>query len=105
MTKPNSGQFKPGQSGNPGGRPKIIAEVAGLARAYTAEALETLRSIMLDKRQSGAARVAASCAILDRGYGRPAQSLDVGIRKTIEEMSDAELIAIAGGAEAEVTEH
>ena len=38
--------FKKDQSGNPGGRPKVIAEVKELAREYTGEAIETLVSIM-----------------------------------------------------------
>ena len=38
--------FKKGQSGNPGGRPKVIAEVKELARAHTGDAIETLVSIM-----------------------------------------------------------
>ena len=38
--------FKKGQSGNPGGRPKAVAEVKELARARTSDAIETLVSIM-----------------------------------------------------------
>jgi len=35
-------KFAPGQSGNPGGRPKDEFKVAELARSYTLEAVETL---------------------------------------------------------------
>ena len=49
--------FKKGQSGNPGGRPKVIAEVKELARAHTAEAIQTLVSIMTNAKSAPAARV------------------------------------------------
>ena len=41
-----SGQFAPGVSGNPGGRPKDEARVAELARSYTAEAIDALVELM-----------------------------------------------------------
>ena len=49
--------FKKGQSGNPGGRPKVVAEVKELARAHTAEAIQTLVSIMTNPQSAPAARV------------------------------------------------
>jgi Family of unknown function (DUF5681) len=67
--------FKKGQSGNPGGRPKVLAEVKELAREHTAEAIETLVSIMTDPKSAPAARVSAANALLDRGYGRPPQHI------------------------------
>ena len=48
--------FKKGQSGNPGGRPKVIAEVKELARAHTGEAIETLVSIMTNAKAAPAAQ-------------------------------------------------
>ena len=38
--------FQKGHSGNPGGRPKVVAEVKELARTHTGKAIETLVSIM-----------------------------------------------------------
>ena len=67
--------FKKGQSGNPGGRPKVIAEVKELAKEHTVEAIQTLVSIMTNPKFAPAARVTAANALLDRGYGRPAQHI------------------------------
>ena len=67
--------FKKGQSGNPGGRPKVIAEVRELAKEHTVEAIQTLVSIMTNPKFAPAARVSAANALLDRGYGRPAQHI------------------------------
>ena len=67
--------FEKGQSGNPGGRPKVIAEVKELAREYTGEAIKTLVSIMTNAKAAPAARVSAANALLDRGYGKPPQHI------------------------------
>src|SRR5262249_16629445 len=84
-----------GQSGNPGGRPKIIGEVQELARQYTVEAVDTLASIMRDKKAPAAARAMASNSILDRGYGKPPQMLSATVtaRRQVRDMSDAEIMA------------
>jgi hypothetical protein len=65
--------FKKGESGNPGGRPKVVAEVKELARRHTTDAIQTLVSIMKDPSSAPAARVSAANALLDRGYGKPPQ--------------------------------
>lgn len=65
--------FEPGQSGNPGGRPKENAEVKRLAREHGPRAIERLAELMNgdDPRVS----VSAAQALLDRGYGKPVQPL------------------------------
>lgn len=69
-------------AGRPKGRRnKATAELKlsleELARGFTTDALETLVRIAT-KGGSEAAQVAAASAILDRGYGKPRQSLEHG---------------------------
>ncbi|WP_458438733.1 portal protein [Methylorubrum extorquens] len=82
--------FQPGQSGNPGGRPKAAGRVRDAAREHTEAALAVLVQIAT-AGESEAARVAAANAILDRGYGKPTQTADViaGMVRYVENRSDA----------------
>ena len=64
-----SGQFAPGQSGNPGGRPRDEHRVAELARSYTVEAINTLVELMRDGKDERMRGTAAQ-ALLDRGWGK-----------------------------------
>jgi Family of unknown function (DUF5681) len=62
--------FKKGQSGNPGGRPKVIADVREAARSHSVTAIKALVEILENNNAPPAARVTAANSILDRGYGR-----------------------------------
>ena len=64
-----SGQFAPGQSGNPGGRPKDKHHVAELARSHTLEAIDTLVELMREGKDERMRGTAAQ-ALLDRGWGK-----------------------------------
>jgi hypothetical protein len=69
------GTFRPGYSGNPGGRPAVVSELQKLARAQTPAALATLIDMMSDACNPPSARVAAALALLDRGYGKPTNAV------------------------------
>ena len=49
-------------------------------RQKTVEAINTLVAIMCDEAQDARARVAAANAILDRGWGKPAQAIELDAR-------------------------
>src|SRR4029077_19750658 len=68
------GSWRPGQSGNPGGRPKKIVDLAAMAREHGPECIAKCVALM---RKSPDERVQFSALkeLLDRGYGGPAQSV------------------------------
>jgi hypothetical protein len=63
--------FRPGMSGNPGGRPKAALDMQELARAHTPDAIAALVAALANPRE----RVSAAVALLDRGWGKPVQAL------------------------------
>src|SRR5215212_7731118 len=86
------GQWQPGQSGNPKGRPSIKGEVETLAHTYTVEAVETLVDLMRNGFPD-TVRAAAANALLNGGWGLPRQAVDASlavspaILKLIRDMS------------------
>ena len=69
-------KFKTGTSGNPGGRPKVVGEIQELARQRAPEAIVELARLST-KAKSETARIAAIRELLDRGYGKARQSMEI----------------------------
>ena len=68
---------------------KTPSEIRSLAHSHAATAVRTL------SRAPAAARVSAAIAILDRGWGKPQQAIEMDWRaKPANKMTDEELIAI-----------
>ena len=74
---------------------KTSADIRSLARSHTATAVRVLAGIMKETRAPAAARVSAAIAVLDRGWGKPQQAIEMDWRqKTPDQMTDEELIAL-----------
>lgn len=85
--------FQPGQSGNPGGRPKKARPIIELARRYDTEAIELLAEAMRSKAAPWAVRVHAAEVILERGHGKAPQVIQIA--DDTEALTDDELRASA----------
>ena len=71
-------KFRPGQSGNPGGRPKVVGELQELARRYTPEVIEELARLALKAEVGNGPNcsVEGNCSIgVPVGRGRVWKSL------------------------------
>jgi hypothetical protein len=107
-----STSFRPGVSGNPDGRPKrpetiearrVIADVKAAARELTPVAMDTLKQVMKDPKAPAAARVGAATAVLDRGWGRPEQTVNANV-SVFDQLNDEEqkaLLAVFAAVQAE----
>ena len=69
--------FQKGQSGNPGGRPKVPEELREAFRANSQDACDALCKILKDPAAKDSDKIRAAEIILDRGYGKPTQAVDL----------------------------
>ena len=78
--------FKPGQSGNPSGRPKLPKDAKELARMHTPAAIDELAKIGKNRKAPTTARVQALQTLSYVGYGKPISRLRVHAANAIEKI-------------------
>jgi hypothetical protein len=66
--------FSRGCSGNPAGRPPAAVDIAALAREHGPQCIDVLVELLNDPDKK--LRAVVACALLDRGYGRPRQTVE-----------------------------
>jgi hypothetical protein len=72
--------FLPGQSGNPGGRPRGLARRIRELVGEDGEAIAAfMLQVMLDDRERTRDRLEAGRFLAERGWGKPVQALDVEV--------------------------
>lgn len=71
------GGARKGAGRKPGKVSEAKRNIAERAKEYGDQALQTLVNVATDNMAPHAARVSASNSLLDRGYGRPVQSMDL----------------------------
>ena len=57
--------------------PKTPTDIRSLARKHTALALRVLKEVVGSPKAQTSARVAAAVALLDRGWGKPKQEMEI----------------------------
>lgn len=67
--------FQPGQSGNPNGRRPVLKQIQELAQQHSEMAFAKI--IELCGSDDEKVALAAAREILDRGYGKPAQAMEL----------------------------
>lgn len=90
MTRAVNGRFVAGASGNPGGRPKELAGVRELAAQHTEAAVAALVRALDDPKTS----VAAAVALLDRGWGKPQQAIELSQPDHVRQVAPPDIMAL-----------
>ena len=71
----NGGRWVKGQSGNPGGRPKMPEDLKRAMQGLAEDAIKVLREALSSDDER--VRIMAAGHVLDRGYGKPTQAVDL----------------------------
>ncbi len=95
---PKEHQFQPGQSGNPGGRPRKIKEAEDILLENLKKATEKLSKLV--DSEDDRVSLQASVQVVERMLGKAVQKVETKDTSDAKEMSEDDLadIATAGSA-------
>ena len=72
---PSTGRFLPGNSG--GGRKALPEDIREKLQGAGPEAVDTLLAVMRDKKARAADRIRAAEIVLNHGFGKPRQAIEL----------------------------
>ena len=91
----NRGQFKPGQSGNPGGRKRTDPAVKEMLKAACPSAVQLLINTMDDEDVKIELRVQCANTIIDRVMGKAVQPIAADVHAEVQPPTLTEMMARA----------
>ena len=89
---PDHTKWKPGQSGNPSGKRSLEAQFKRACQDNWRLGLDGLLAALGEPGE----RVAAAKVLFAYGFGAPERTVNVRVIKSVEDLSDEELRALAG---------
>ena len=89
------GRFVKGESGNPGGRPKVPDEVKTILKGATVQAAQLLVETITSEEASYSMRLDAAKEVLNRVYGKSPQPIDGELDAVVQFVLGAEVRELA----------
>ena len=89
------GRWKPGESGNPSGRPKLPITAKDRLVSMLPNALDTLQQLINDESAKPETRLRAAEIVLDRNLGRAVVPIMAEVVSDKKDMTLSEMIAAA----------
>ena len=81
-------RFQPGQSGNPGGKPRSLYDIQAAARKKSPEAFKTIIKVMEDEKTAPSLKVKCAEIVLERAFGKAVNPLHMQLETPVNHRQD-----------------